>query len=317
MARIAPISPETLEEAAALLRAGELIAFPTETVYGLGADATHDAAVARIFEAKDRPRFNPLIVHVADTATARSLAVFDDRADLLAARFWPGPLSLVLPRAAGCKLSRLVSAGLETVALRVPAREDARLLLRQAGVPVAAPSANRSGRLSPTEAKHVAAELGDRVALILDGGPCAVGLESTVVDLSGEAPALLRAGGAVAEEIESELGESLVDPMADPMGDGATRSPGMLEVHYAPSIPLRMDAISAAAGEALLGFGPAPDAALNLSEKGDLVEAAANLFRHLHALDGGEFAGIAVMRIPNEGLGRAINDRLRRAAANG
>ena len=314
MARIAPISPETLEEAAALLRAGELVAFPTETVYGLGADATDDRAVARIFEAKDRPRFNPLIVHVADTATARTLAVFDHRADLLAMCFWPGPLSLVLPRAADCPLSPLVSAGLETVALRVPARGDAQLLLRQAGVPVAAPSANRSGRLSPTEAGHVAAELGDRVALILDGGPCAVGLESTVVDLSGEAPALLRAGGTTAEEIESELGESLVDPMADPMADGATRSPGMLEVHYAPSIPLRMNAISAEAGEALLGFGPAPDAALNLSEAGDLVEAAPNLFRHLHALDAGGYSGIAVMRIPDDGLGRAINDRLKRAA---
>jgi len=313
MVNILPISPQAIEKAADALRAGALVAFPTETVYGIGADATNDRAVAQIFEAKGRPRFNPLIVHFPDRQAAEAHVVFNAAADALAGRFWPGPLSLVLPRRPASALSLLVSAGLETVAVRVPAREDARRLLRAAGVPVAAPSANRSGRLSPTTARHVADDLGDAVALILDGGPCPIGLESTVLDLSGSRPAILRQGGLPQEEIETALGMKVSVAGAD---DTAPKSPGMLTSHYAPSLPVRMDAESARPGEALLGFGPAcADAALNLSESGDLVEAAAHLFAYLHDLDKPEFTGIAVSPIPEHGLGRAINDRLRRAAA--
>ena len=313
MARIAPMTDETIAEAAALLRAGHLVAFPTETVYGLGADATNDDAVARIYAAKDRPQFNPLIVHLADIEAARALARFDDRAERLAAAFWPGPLSLVLHRADGCPLSRLVSAGLDTVALRVPSSAPAQRLLAAAGVPIAAPSANKSGMLSPTEARHIAEAFGDEVALVLDGGTCTVGLESTVLDLSTETPTLLRAGGLALEDVERVLGHRIAVAGID---EATPKSPGMLLRHYAPRTPLRMNADAPRRGEALLGFGPGhPTAALNLSPSGDLVEAAANLFRHLHALDAGGHAGIAVAPIPETGLGRAINDRLRRAAA--
>ena len=307
----APTS-DAIARAAAILRSGGLVAFPTETVYGLGGDATNDRAVAAIFAAKDRPRFNPLIVHVAEAAAAEQLAAFDERARLLAARFWPGPLTLVLRRAANSPVSRLASAGLDSVAVRVPAHPVALALLRAAGLPVAAPSANPSGRLSPTTAEHVARGLGGRAAMILDGGPCPVGVESTVLDLTGGRPRLLRPGGVAAAELES-----LVGPLASAgaRAGARPRSPGLTASHYAPRLPLRLKARRVRAGEALLGFGAAPGATLNLSPAGDLAEAAANLFAMLHALDRPPFAAIAVMAIPNEGLGAAINDRLRRAAA--
>lgn len=310
------LTASAIDEAARLLRAGGLVAFPTETVYGLGGDATNDRAVAEIFAAKGRPRFNPLIVHVPDPAAARRLALFDPRAERLAERFWPGPLSLVLPRAADCAVSLLASAGLDTVALRVPAHPLALDLLRAAGRPLAAPSANRSGRVSPTTAAHVRAELGERIAAILDGGPCRVGIESTVLDLAGAEPILLRPGGIAREAIEAVLG-----PLGQGGGsDAAPRSPGMLASHYAPRLPLRLDAAEARPGEALLAFGPgAPPAGFAetryLSRTGDLAEAAANLFAMLRALDRPGFSGIAVMAIPEHGLGAAINDRLRRAGA--
>lgn len=311
MTRILPLDPDSLAAAGELIRAGALVAFPTETVYGLGGDATSGAAVAAIFEAKGRPRFNPLIVHLPDTGAARSYAQFNEMAETLAAALWPGPLTLVLQRAPACALADLVSAGLETVAIRVPAHDGARALLRAARRPLAAPSANRSGQVSPTTAQHVADELGGEVALILDGGPCTVGLESAVVDVSGVTPLLLRPGGVTLEDIEKALGRSVaIAGTAD-----AIRAPGMLESHYAPGLPLRLDAAAAQPGEALLGFGPAPGATLNLSEAGDLREAAANLFAHLRDLDRPDYMGIAVMPIPGQGLGRAINDRLRRAAA--
>jgi L-threonylcarbamoyladenylate synthase len=304
-----------IADAARALRAGELVAFPTETVYGLGGDATSDLAVARIFEAKGRPRFNPLITHVPDLAAARSLAVFDARAERVAERFWPGPLSLVLPRAPDCPVSLLATAGLDTLAVRVPAHPLALALLNAAGRPLAAPSANRSGRLSPTRAADVILELSGRIAAVLDGGPCEVGIESTVLDLSGAEPIVLRPGGVAREVLEAVLG-----PMPIAGGsDAAPRSPGMLDSHYAPERPLRLEAREARPGEALLALGPGAAAAgflevRWLSRSGDLTEAAANLFASLRALDRPEFAGIAVMPIPERGLGAAINDRLRRAA---
>lgn len=311
--RILPISPAAIAEGAKLLREGRLVAFPTETVYGLGADATNERAVASVFAAKGRPHFNPLIVHVPDLIAARRLVAFDKRAEAVAAQFWPGPLTLVLMRRPGSGLSLLASAGLETVAIRVPAHAAARDLLRMAAIPVVGPSANASGKLSPTTGAHVAASLGGAVDLILDAGACAVGVESTVLDLSGETPVLLRPGGVAAERLEAALGGPL--PVAD-SDESAPRSPGMLTSHYAPVAAVRLDAASARAGEVLLGFGPdAGGADLNLSPTGDLTEAAANLFAFLHALDRPDVAGIAVMPIPERGLGRAINDRLRRAAA--
>lgn len=314
MVNILPISNQSIEIAAEALRRGELVAFPTETVYGLGGDATNDRAVARIFEAKGRPRFNPLIAHLPDKAAAESFVTFNDAAVALAARFWPGALTLVLPRKKNCGLSRLLSAGLSTAAVRVPAHEDAHRLLQAAGVPVAAPSANRSGRLSPTTAAHVADDLGDAVAVILDGGPCSIGLESTVLDLSGPRRAILRQGGLAQEDIEQALGEKIMVAGSD---DAAPKSPGMLTSHYAPSRPVRLDAAEARPGEALLGFGSGcGNAVLNLSESGDLVEAAANLFAYLHELDSPDYTGIAIVPIPETGIGRAINDRLRRAAAD-
>jgi L-threonylcarbamoyladenylate synthase len=294
------------------LRAGRLVAFPTETVYGLGGDATNDHAVAAIFAAKARPRFNPLIIHVSDLAEAEGLAVFNSAAHRAAAQFWPGPLTLVLPRQPAAGLSLLASAGLDTVAVRVPAHPVAQALLREAGRPIAAPSANRSGRVSPTEAVHVAEDLGDDVAMILDDGPTPIGLESTVLDLSGEAPALLRPGAVTFEALTELLG-----PLGLP-GSGLPKSPGMLASHYAPQLPLRVAATHARPGEALLAFGPdAPPGfaeVLWLSRSGDLTEAAANLFAMLRRLDRPSFTAIAVMPIPEHGLGGAINDRLRRAA---
>jgi L-threonylcarbamoyladenylate synthase len=314
-ARLVPATEEAIEEAARLMRAGELVAFPTETVYGLGGDASDETAVARIFAAKGRPRFNPLIVHVPGLAEAEALAVFDERARLVVRDFWPGPLSLVLPRRPECGLALLASAGLDTVALRAPAHPVAQALLRAAGRPIAAPSANRSGRVSPTTAGHVAAELGELVALILDGGPCRVGVESAVLDLTGAVPTLLRPGGVTLEQLAEIFG----DIETAPPGEAAPRGPGRLPSHYAPGLPLRLDAGEARPGEALLAFGPeAPRGfaeVMFLSRSGDLAEAAANLFAMLRRLDRVEFTGIAVMPIPEAGLGRAINDRLRRAAA--
>lgn len=311
MARLVSFTDETTEEAAALLRAGALVSFPTETVYGLGANALDDTAVAGIYAAKNRPSFNPLIVHVPDIETARRDAHFSDLAERVAAALWPGPLSLVLPRTKDCPLSKLVSAGLDTVAIRVPASAPARRLLVAARVPVAGPSANKSGQLSPTEARHVADGFGDEVALVLDGGACVVGLESTVLDLSTETPTLLRAGGVTHEALEEVIAAPVAVAGVD---DTAPKSPGMMSRHYAPRTPLRMNASEVKRGEALLGFGGSKGAVEDLSPAGDLVEAAANLFRMLHELDGGGYAGIAVAPIPESGLGRAINDRLRRAA---
>ncbi|MGH6967862.1 MAG: L-threonylcarbamoyladenylate synthase [Stellaceae bacterium] len=301
-----------LDRAAALLCDGALVAFPTETVYGLGGDATSDRAVAAIFAAKERPQFNPLIVHVGALAAAEPLAVFDDRSRELARRFWPGPLTLVLKRSAACPVSQLASAGLDTVALRAPAHALAQALLRAVGRPLAAPSANRSGHVSPTTADHVLAELNGRIAGVLDGGPCRVGIESTVLDLSEAQPALLRPGGVTHEQLEAVLGR-----LADAGKAGAPRSPGMLERHYAPERLLRLAAATVTPDEALLAFGdPLPGAAatVNLSAARDLAEAAANLFAALRALDQPRFKAIAVMPIPETGLGAAINDRLRRAA---
>ena len=302
-------SGAAVEEAARSIRAGRLVAFPTETVYGLGADATDDRAVAAVFEAKGRPRFNPLIVHVADRETAEALAVFDDRARRIAGRFWPGPLTLVLPRAPDSPVSWLASAGLDTLALRWPAHPLAEALIQASGRPLVGPSANRSGRLSPTTAAHATAELDGLAATVLDGGPCRFGLESTVVALGDGPPALLRPGAIDAEAIEAEVG-ALAEPALS-AGDEPRASPGMLLRHYAPDSPLRMEAAAARQSEAMLGFG-AVDGDLNLSPSGDLAEAAANLFAMLRQLDGG--GGIAVAPIPERGLGRAINDRLRRAA---
>jgi L-threonylcarbamoyladenylate synthase len=316
--QIRAASADAIAEAGRLLRAGRLVALPTETVYGLAGDATDERAVAAIFAAKGRPRFNPLIIHYAEAADARHDAVFNETADVLARRFWPGPLTLVLPRAPNCRISLLASAGLDTVAVRVPAHDVARAVIRAAGHPLAAPSANASGAVSPTSATHVAESLGDKASLILDGGPCRVGVESTVVDLSGPAPAILRPGGLTQEEIEAAIG-----PVAEDDGpDDAPRSPGRLVRHYATRLPLRLGAAEARGEEALLTFGPSvPSGArnmLNLSVAGDLVEAAANLFAMLRALDRpGECTGIAVMPVPERGLGRAINDRLRRAAERG
>lgn len=307
-ARIEIASPAAIAEGGHLLRHGRLVAFPTETVYGLGADATNDRAVAAIFEAKGRPSFNPLIVHVAEPAEAESLVTVDDRARAVMARFWPGPLTLVLPRAGKSPVSLLASAGLDTIAVRLPNHDVARALIKAAGRPLAAPSANRSGAVSPTLAAHVGESLGARVSLILDGGPCRVGVESTVLDLSGERPALLRPGGVSLEALEAVLGTLLRSTEAH-----APKSPGMLESHYAPRLAVRLDA-AAQPGEAMLAFG-AMAGTMNLSPAGDLAEAAANLFAMLRALDRPEFTGIAVAPIPEHGLGLAINDRLRRAAA--
>ena len=309
-------SRSTIAEAARLLHAGKLVAFPTETVYGLGADAACDAAVAAIFAAKGRPRFNPLIVHWRGAEEAASAVAFDARAEALAKRFWPGPLTLVLPRLKDAAVSLLASAGLDTLAVRVPAHPVAQALLAAFSGPIAAPSANRSGALSPTTAAHVAESLAAKVALILDGGPSQVGLESTVVDLSGSHAKLLRPGGIALEALEQAIG-----PIAHARkGTAVPRSPGQLVSHYAPNTRLRLNVRKGArAGEALLAFGPAPPSGfkrtLNLSPSGDLAEAAANFFAMLRRLDAAAPLAIAVMPIPERGLGRAINDRLRRAAA--
>ena len=301
-----------IADAARTLREGGLVAFPTETVYGLGADAMNGKAVARIFEAKGRPQFNPLIVHVASLAEAERHAVFNDAARKLALAFWPGALTLVLPRRDDTRLSELVSAGLDTVALRVPAHPVAARLLAASGMAIAAPSANASGRITATTAQHVEASLGGKVDFILDGGAAPLGLESTVIGFDGGGPVLLRAGAIARGEIEAIAG-----PLAAPHGD-KVQSPGQLASHYAPRATLRLEAMTVDPDEALLAFGPlTPPGArmtLNLSATGDLKEAAANPFAMLHKLDASGARRIAAMPVPSHGLGEAINDRLRRAA---
>ena len=301
-----------LTQAAGLLRQGLLVAFPTETVYGLGGDATRDAAVARIYVAKRRPSFNPLIVHVSDVTAAARYAIFDPVADALAAAFWPGPMTLVLPLRDGHGLSALVTAGLPTVALRVPAHAVAQALLAAFGGPLAAPSANPSGRVSPTRAAHVVDGLGGRIAAVVDGGACAVGVESTILGVGDGQVRLLRPGGLAVEVIEAVLGKPLV-MLTDPVRPLA---PGQMASHYAPDATMRLGVTRPDLGEVWIGFGPG-GATLNLSPAGDLDKAAANLFHELREADriAGPGGRIAVAPVPETGLGRAINDRLRRAAA--
>lgn len=308
------------DTAARCLEGGGLVAFPTETVYGLGADATNARAVARLYEAKGRPSFNPLIAHVGDLQAARRIARLDDRSLRLAEAFWPGPMTLVLPKASGCPVSDLATAGLETVAVRVPAHPIAHEILRAFGKPIVAPSANISGHVSPTTAEHVFGDLSGRIDLIVDGGPVSVGVESTIVGCF-ETPLLLRPGGLPREDIERVLGEKLARvPEDNSSAETLPLAPGMLASHYAPRTPVRLNAHRLEAGEALLAFGPCTipgsqrASVMNLSEAGDLVEAAANLFGYLRELDARGYRAIAVMAVPNEGLGEAINDRLQRAA---
>jgi L-threonylcarbamoyladenylate synthase len=317
MTRLAEASPEAIADAAACLRAGGLVAMPTETVYGLAADATSDAAVAAIYVAKARPAINPLIAHVLGIDAAREHAMFGPEAETLAGAFWPGPLTLVLPVASTCRISLLARAGLETVAVRSPSHETARALIDAAGVPLAAPSANRSGGVSPTIAAHVAADLDGRVDWILDAGPCRHGLESTIVACLAGRPLALRPGAITHEAIESALGSAVA---INSQTRAAPNAPGQLAAHYAPRAELRLGAVDASADEAALDFGgsfkgAAASARLDLSPSGDLVEAASHLFSYLRALDAAGVARIAVAPIPSHGLGAAINDRLRRAAA--
>ena len=318
---ILPAGEAAVREAGRLLARGGLVAFPTETVYGLGADATNAAAITRLYQAKGRPAFNPLISHVGDLEAARRIGRFNQTAALLAQAFWPGPLTLVLPKAGGCVVAHLATAGLETIAIRVPAHPTASAILRAFGGPVVAPSANLSGHVSPTTAAHVGSDLEGLIDLIVDDGAVDVGVESTIVGCF-EQPVLLRPGGLPREAIERVLGNALVQLPKDAESDcGQPLAPGMLTSHYAPRTRVRLDASTVAPGEALLAFGhPAKGAdhaacVMNLSARGDLNEAAANLFGYLRALDARQAAAIAVMPIPNEGLGEAINDRLRRAAA--
>jgi L-threonylcarbamoyladenylate synthase len=314
---IVPATKEAIRKAAQALARGDIVAFPTETVYGLGANALDARAVAKVFAAKERPRFNPLIVHVPGLAAAETYAVVNDMARMLAEAFWPGPLSLVLAKRPACGIADLVSAGLDTIALRAPAHPVAQALLAEVKLPIAAPSANRSGRISPTTAAHVEAELGERPAMILDGGPCPLGIESTVVSVVGEEPGLLRPGALPREAIELVLGGPLAMAKANHRG----ASPGQLETHYAPNTTLRLGAMSVRPDEALLAFGrDVPQGArltINLSTSGNLEEAAAKLFGALRELDRLGAQAIAVMPIPAHGLGEAINDRLQRAANRG
>ncbi len=318
---ILPADAAGIAAAAATLKCGGLVAFPTETVYGLGADAANAAAIARLYQAKGRPAFNPLIAHVADIGAARRIGRFETTAERLAAAFWPGPLTLVVPQAAGCAVADLATAGLDTVAIRVPAHPTARALLAAFGGAVVAPSANISGHVSPTTAAHVAADLTGRIDLILDGGPVEVGVESTIVGCF-ERPTLLRPGGVPTEAIEAVLGRALARHVGDSQATEQPLAPGMLASHYAPRASVRLEATDLVPGEALLAFGPATiagtehaTALLNLSPSGDPAEAATHLFGYLRALDAKGVRSIAVMPIPNDGLGEAINDRLRRAAA--
>jgi len=319
--QILPAGEAAVAAAARILAEGGLVAFPTETVYGLGADATNPAAIAHLYQAKGRPAFNPLIAHVGELAAAQAIARFDATATALAEAFWPGPLTLVLPKTHACAVADLATAGLETIAIRIPAHPVAREILRTFGGPVVAPSANLSGHVSPTTAAHVQSDLAGRIDLIVDGGAVAVGVESTIVGCF-DAPMLLRPGGLPRTEIERVLGRALTQAPADAETDnGQPLAPGMLASHYAPRAKVRLQARQLAPGEALLAFGSdaiagidGASAVMNLSARGDLDEAAANLFGHLRALDGTGARTIAVMSIPQYGLGEAINDRLRRAA---
>lgn len=322
--RLDPAAGDDLRDAAAAaaarhLAAGDLVVLPTETVYGLAADATNGAAVARLYAAKGRPSFNPLICHVADRAMAEAHGLFDETAGRLAEAFWPGPLTLVVPRRPGSAISDLVTAGLDTVGLRLPDAAVARDIARLLGRPFAAPSANRSGRISPTTADAAIEELGAAVALVIDAGPCRVGLESTIVACAGHDPVLLRPGGIARAPIETVLGRKLALP--DPADPERPKAPGMLAAHYAPNARVRLEARTVEPGEALLAFGARLPAGaeraamiLNLSPTGDPTEAAANLFTWLRRLDASGAATIAVAPVPDDGLGEAINDRLRRAA---
>jgi len=334
--RVARASVGAVKDAKSVLAAGGLVAFPTETVYGLGADATNDKAVARLYAVKERPSFNPLIAHVADLAAAQHLAVFNDTALRLARALWPGPLTLVLPKTAHCSVGQLPTAGLDTIAVRVPSHPVARQLLGAFGKPVVAPSANRSGKVSPTTAQHVLHDLRDRIELLINDGPAPLGIESTIIACL-DGPVLLRPGAIDRDAIEKLLGTAIAAPMSPTPGHHGRRgtvtpgapartpapvAPGMLASHYAPKTPLRMNAAEVAPGEALLAFGAdAPTgvdraaAMLNLSERGDLIEAAANLFAHLRSLDTEKATAIAVAPVPDRGIGEAINDRLRHAAA--
>jgi L-threonylcarbamoyladenylate synthase len=318
---ILPAGEAAVASAVRCLAEGGLVGFPTETVYGLGADATNPTAIARLYQAKGRPAFNPLIAHVGDLQAARQIAHFDATALALAEAFWPGPLTLVLPKVKDCAVADLATAGLDTVAIRIPSHPLARQILRAFGGPVVAPSANLSGHVSPTTAAHVQSDLAGRIDLIVDGGPVAVGVESTIVGCF-DAPMLLRPGGLPRGEIERLLGRTLLQPPDDPDGDTSQPlAPGMLASHYAPRTAVRLNADRVEPGEALLAFGPdavpgmdAATAMMNLSSAGDLAEAAAHLFGYLRALDARGARAIAVMPVPHHGLGEAINDRLRRAA---
>ncbi|MCC8941628.1 MULTISPECIES: L-threonylcarbamoyladenylate synthase [Bradyrhizobium] len=318
---VLPAGAAATATAAGVLAEGGLVAFPTETVYGLGADAGNAGAIARLYEAKGRPAFNPLIAHVADLAAARRIALFDGQALRLAEAFWPGPLTLVLPKALSCPVAELATAGLDTVAIRVPAHKVARDIIRTFGGAVVAPSANLSGHVSPTTAEHVNGDLAGRIDLIIDGGPVEVGVESTIVGCFSD-PVLLRPGGLTRDEIERVLGHPLLSPPPEAESDSAQPiAPGMLASHYAPRTPVRLNASDVHVGEALLAFGSGKVArsecasvVMNLSTRGDLAEAAANLFGYLRTLDKRNADAIAVMPIPEDGLGEAINDRLRRAA---
>lgn len=312
---------DSIATATKIFENGGLVAFPTETVYGLGADAANPAAVASLYEAKGRPSFNPLIAHVADLAAAQRIARFTPQALALAAAFWPGPLTLVLEKTPECTVCDLATAGLDTVGIRIPSHPVAQTLLRAFGGAVVAPSANQSGHVSPTTALHVASDLNGRIDLILDGGPVHVGVESTIIGCFAD-PVLLRPGGVPTAEIERVLGQPIAIPQTQPSDDERPIAPGMLTSHYAPRARVRLNATTLHNGEALLAFGPNMPAGLtpsttvlNLSERSDLAEAAANLFGHLRSLDTHTATGIAVMPVPDHGLGEAINDRLRRAAA--
>jgi len=307
---ILPPTDTAIQQACALLKVGQLIGLPTETVYGLAGDATQDQAIARIFAVKNRPTFNPLIIHVSTLDKALELGQFHEKALILAERFWPGPLTLVVAKRPFSPISLLASAGLETIAIRIPSHPVAQQVLQSYG-PLAAPSANQSESLSPTCTNHVIQSLGEAVPLILEGGPCIIGLESTILDCTHEMITLLRPGGIAVEEIEAVIG-----PVLKELKDSRIKAPGMLHRHYAPKLPIRLNALEKHPGEGLLGFGYSPNADLNLSPQGDLIEAAANLFAMLHRLDNPVYTGIAVAPIPNNGLGLAINDRLYRAAAS-
>ncbi len=319
--QVMPAGDLAIAAAARVLGEGGLVAFPTETVYGLGADAGNGEAVARIYEAKGRPSFNPLITHVLDAAAARRLARFDPAAERLVSTFWPGPLTLVLPKAPNCAVAELATAGLDTIAVRVPSHGVARAIMAAFGGPIVAPSANRSGHVSPTTAAHVLGDLGGRIDLIVDGGPAPMGLESTIIACV-DAPVLLRPGALARARIEQVVTLKAGAGVRASDNEGAVIAPGGLASHYAPRARLRLDATSLYSGEALLAFGregiAGADRAvltLNLSTRGDLIEAAANFFSHLRTLDTCGAATIAVMPIPHAGLGEAINDRLERAAA--